>query len=48
MVTEWPRLGFVRKNPYTGTPDVKPSEVPPPNTPPYISVERTPRAKEDA
>jgi hypothetical protein len=47
MVTEWWRLGFVRKNPYTGTPDVLPSEVPPPSPPPYISVERTPRKKNE-
>lgn len=44
MVTEWWRLGFVRKNPdYPSLPDVKPTELPPPDPPPYISVERTER-----
>lgn len=47
MVTEWWRLGFVIKNPFMGTPDVEPSEVPPPSPPPYISVERTPRAPQE-
>jgi len=43
-VTAWWRLGFVRKNPFAqGFPDVLPTELPPPDPPPYISVERTPR-----
>jgi hypothetical protein len=47
MVTEWPRLGFVRKNPFAqGYPDVLPTELPPPDPPPYISVERENKEKE--
>lgn len=48
MVTEWWRLGFVRKNPW-GTPDgdVLPSEVPLPDPPAYISVERSERSGEE-
>ena len=42
MVTEWWRLGFVRRNPYAGEP--VPTIVPPPPTPPYVSVEATPHA----
>jgi hypothetical protein len=46
MVTEWWRLGFVRKNPdCEGVPDVNPTELPPLNPPPYISVERTERTE---
>jgi len=41
MVTEWWRLPVVRNNPKG---DIKPTTVPPPNNPPYISVERTPRS----
>ncbi|HEX9983237.1 MAG TPA: LodA/GoxA family CTQ-dependent oxidase, partial [Thermoanaerobaculia bacterium] len=40
MVTEWWRLSFVIRNPNGST---KPTTVPPPNDPPYISVERTRR-----
>jgi hypothetical protein len=51
MVTEWWRLGFVRRNPYLPPGNVLPSELPPDQK--YISVERTERrehrcdAKED-
>jgi hypothetical protein len=38
MVTEWWKLGFVRQNPGTNN---LPTEVPPPDPPPYIAVERT-------
>lgn len=38
MVTEWWRLGIVRHNPAG---DDKPTTSPPPDSPPYISVERT-------
>jgi hypothetical protein len=38
MVTEWWRLSFVTRNPNG---DFLPTSVPPPNNPPYISVERT-------
>jgi hypothetical protein len=42
MVSEWWRLGFVRRNPAaTDTP----STVPPPSPPPYVSVERTKRTE---
>ena len=47
MVTEWWRLGFVRINPYMPTPDILPSEVPPPSPPPYVSVERTDHPTEE-
>jgi hypothetical protein len=40
MVTEWWRLPFVTRNPDG---DFEPSAVPPPQNPPYISVERTKR-----
>lgn len=40
MVTEWWRLSFVKRNPKG---DIKPTTVPPPPNPPYISVERTRR-----
>jgi hypothetical protein len=40
MVTEWWRLSVVRSNPAG---DFTPTTVPPPNNPPYISVERTRR-----
>ncbi|MDX6443749.1 MAG: hypothetical protein QOH71_823 [Blastocatellia bacterium] len=40
MVTEWWRLSVVRSNPGG---DITPTTVPPPNNPPYISVERTRR-----
>jgi hypothetical protein len=38
MVHEWWRLGFVIVNPAASE---EPSEVPPPDPPPYIAVERT-------
>jgi hypothetical protein len=38
MVTEWWRLSVVRDNPDG---DINPTTVPPPNNPPYISVERS-------
>jgi hypothetical protein len=46
MVTEWWRLGIIRLNPFMPSPDVLPSEVPPPDVPPYVSVERTEHRKE--
>jgi hypothetical protein len=46
MVTEWWRLGFVRKNPYAN-PDMRGNIVPPPNTPPYVNTEYTPRSPEN-
>jgi hypothetical protein len=46
MVTEWWRLGFVRRNPYLGTADIKPTETPPDTK--YISMERTEHAKEES
>ena len=42
MVTEWWRLSFVRRNP---TGDDVPTTLPPPDPPPYMSVERTRRAE---
>ncbi|HEX2205614.1 MAG TPA: LodA/GoxA family CTQ-dependent oxidase, partial [Longimicrobium sp.] len=45
MVTEWWRLGFVRKNPWASQ-DMSGNTVPPPQTPPYISTEYTPRTTE--
>jgi len=39
MVTEWPRLGFVRLNPFLPPGDVKPTTLPPDQK--YINVERT-------
>jgi hypothetical protein len=47
MVSEWWRLGFIRRNPWAG-PDVRPTMLPPADPPPYISVERTPHKPEDA
>ncbi|HET6762824.1 MAG TPA: hypothetical protein VFH27_04105, partial [Longimicrobiaceae bacterium] len=47
MVSEWWRLGFIRRNPWAG-PDVRPTMLPPADPPPYISVERTPHKREDA
>jgi hypothetical protein len=44
MVTEWWRLSVVRSNPGG---DIMPTTVPPPNNPPYISVERTRRNGKD-
>jgi hypothetical protein len=44
MVTEWWRLSFVRRFPKAS---LEPTEVPPPNPPPYIGVERTPENEED-
>ncbi len=41
MVTEGWRLSFVTRNPDG---DFNPTTVPPPNNPPYISVERTKHA----
>jgi hypothetical protein len=46
MVSEWWRLGFVRKNPYA-SPDMRGNIVPPPNTPPYVNTEYTPRTTEN-
>ena len=43
MVTEWWRLSFVRRNPWLPPGGDKPTAVPPPPKPPYISVERTKR-----
>jgi hypothetical protein len=45
MVTEWWRLGFIRKNPFLPPGDVKPTTLPPDQK--YISVERTPQKKEE-
>ncbi len=45
MVTEWWRLGFVVRNP-AASPDMRANVLPPPQPPPYISTERTPRRKE--
>lgn len=39
MVTEWWKLGFIRRNPFLPPGDVKPTELPPDTK--YISVERT-------
>jgi hypothetical protein len=48
MVTEWWRLGIVRINPFMASPDINPTENPPPNDPaPYISVERTEHTPEE-
>ncbi len=44
MVTEWWRLAFVARNPWLPAGGDQPSEVPPPEVPVYISVERTERA----
>lgn len=44
MVTEWWRLPFVRKNPYLLPGGDKPTTIPPPDPPPYISVERAKRS----
>jgi L-Lysine epsilon oxidase N-terminal/L-lysine epsilon oxidase C-terminal domain len=38
MATEWWRLAFVRQNPQASE---EPTEVPPPNIPPFVAVERT-------
>lgn len=43
MVIEWWRLSFVRHNPWLPPGDDEPTTVPPPQNPPYISVERTKR-----
>jgi hypothetical protein len=45
MVSEWWRLGFVLRNPYLPTGDVKPTTVPPDTK--YISVEQTRNGKKD-
>ena len=42
MVTEWWRLSVVKRNPDG---DDKPTTLPPPSNPPYISVERTKRTE---
>lgn len=39
MVTEWWRLGFIRRNPFLAPGDVKPTTLPPDQK--YISIERT-------
>jgi hypothetical protein len=49
MVTAWSRLPFVRANPAA---DDTPTELPPPQIPPYVAVERTadapgPRPRDD-
>ncbi|HYR12539.1 MAG TPA: LodA/GoxA family CTQ-dependent oxidase [Longimicrobium sp.] len=41
MVTDWWRLGFVRKNP-DASPDMSGDIAPPPQVPPYISTEAYP------
>jgi hypothetical protein len=46
MVSEWWRLPFVIRNPGYDFTKTKPSTVPPPNPPPYISIGRTPRKQE--
>jgi hypothetical protein len=43
MVTEWWRLPFVIRNPQYDFTKTAPTTVPPPSTPPYISVRRTRR-----
>lgn len=43
MVTEWWRLPFVIRNPAYDFTKSKPTSVPPPSPPPYISVQRTRR-----
>jgi hypothetical protein len=42
MVTDWWRLGFVRKNPWLASDNMSGNISPPPPTPPYISVEGSP------
>jgi hypothetical protein len=46
MVTEWWRLGFVRKNPFAD-PDMRGNILPPPQIPPYVNTEYTYRRKEN-
>ncbi len=46
MVTEWWRLGFVRKNPFAD-PDMRGNILPPPSPPPYVSTEYTHRNREE-
>ncbi|HEU0013622.1 MAG TPA: LodA/GoxA family CTQ-dependent oxidase [Longimicrobium sp.] len=46
MVTEWWRLGFVRKNPFAN-PNMRNNILPPPQIPPYANVEYTPRTPEN-
>jgi len=46
MVTEWWRLGFIRRNPYEAADEVKPTEAPPDWK--YISMERTKHTKEES
>jgi hypothetical protein len=46
MVTEWWRLGFVRRNPF-GPRNMSGNILPPPNPPPYVNTEYTPRTEED-
>lgn len=46
MVTEWWRFGFVRRNPWASM-DMRANILPPPQTPPYISVEATPHTPEE-
>ena len=41
MVSEWSRLGFVRRNPFLPPGDIKPTTLPPDQK--YISMERTKR-----
>jgi len=45
MVTEWWRLGFIRRNPFLPPGDVEPTTLPPDQK--YISVERTKYDKND-
>ncbi len=45
MVTEWWRLGFIRRNPFLAPGDIKPTTLPPDQK--YISIERTKHDKND-
>ncbi|MBV9772921.1 MAG: hypothetical protein JO040_03185 [Gemmatimonadetes bacterium] len=46
MVTEWWRLGFVRRTPGAPLPGLQ-NVTPPADPPPYVSVETTPHSSED-
>jgi hypothetical protein len=46
MVSEWWRLGFVRKNPFAN-PDMRGNILPPPQVPPYVNTEYTNRTQEN-
>jgi hypothetical protein len=46
MVTDWWRLGFVRKNPWATSDNMSGNISPPPSPPPYVSVEGNPHVLE--